>query len=189
MTSADTDPGRCARYAVRPAEPRDAPAVRDVHVQTWLSTYHGLIPEGYLEKLASSCPAWFQWSDRLTSPGSSHIFVGEETNDGVIGFCWSGPEAKQSSTYTGEIYAMYVRADHQRKGVGRTLMAAAARSLEAEGHRNLLIWVVAENPYRAFYEKHGGRPVDRQRQELEGIPLDLIGYGWNEDSFGRLTDP
>ena len=36
---------------IRPAELDDAPAIAQVHVDTWRSNYAGMIPQAYLDSL------------------------------------------------------------------------------------------------------------------------------------------
>ena len=45
---------------LRPALPRDADDIARVHVETWQSTYAGLVPTGYLARMsvARSSPQW-----------------------------------------------------------------------------------------------------------------------------------
>jgi hypothetical protein len=42
----------------------------------------------------------------------------------------------------------------------------------------LLLWVLAENLSRTFYERLGGRPVDEKTVNIGGVPLIEVAYGW-----------
>jgi hypothetical protein len=46
--------------------------------------------------------------------------------------------------------------------------------------QTMLIWVLAENPYRKFYEALGGKVVRQQGKEIGGKLLAQVGYGWEE---------
>ena len=66
-----------------------------------------------------------------------------------------------------EVYAVYVRSDLLRRGVGRALLERAVDHLRADGAADLVLWVFERNaPARAFYEALGWRP-DGARQELD----------------------
>ena len=42
-----------------------------------------------------------------------------------------------------------------------------------------MIWVLADNPARFFYERMGGRRVGERDERLWGALLHEIGYGWS----------
>ena len=80
---------------------------------------------------------------------------------------------------------MHVLADRHGEGLGRGLLAAAAE----RGHRGLMLWVMAANPARGFYEHLGGRELARRRvaigREATGaFEIDEVAYGW--DDIGAL---
>jgi FR47-like protein len=52
------------------------------------------------------------------------------------------------------------------------------RRLIQRGLRSLLIWVLAQNPSRRFYEALGGRQVREKLETRGGIQLIEIAYGW-----------
>jgi ribosomal protein S18 acetylase RimI-like enzyme len=87
------------------------------------------------------------------------------------------------TVYQGEIYVLYVLPQYQNRGIGRKLVAACVQqlvqNLEA---KSLLIWVIAENPYRKFYESLGGKPVRERTQEIGAQLIRETGYGWEEVS-------
>ena len=73
--------------SIRLAEVRDAAAIAHVHVQSWLTTYNGLVPEEYLASLneAERVPLW---KKRLTRDIS--VFVAE-IGSKIVGFAGGGP--------------------------------------------------------------------------------------------------
>ena len=83
--------------------------------------------------------------------------------------------------YRAEIYGLYVHPMFQRQGVGRALVAASARYLIENLHLDtLLIWVMAANPNRKFYEHLGGKAVREKIKEIGGQMVPEVGYGWEE---------
>jgi ribosomal protein S18 acetylase RimI-like enzyme len=73
---------------------------------------------------------------------------------------------------------IYMGPGFERRGVGRRLAGAVARRLAADGLRSVLLWALADNPYRRFYEALGGTPAFEQEITIEGQSLKEIGYGW-----------
>ena len=81
--------------------------------------------------------------------------------------------------YHGEIYVLYVLPQNQNQGIGRRLVAACVQHLIQQlAVETLLIWVIAENPYRRFYESLGGRTVREKTKEIGGKMISEVGYGW-----------
>jgi hypothetical protein len=59
------------------------------------------------------------------------------------------------------------------------LVAAAAAELQAQGCASLMLWVLAENPARAFYEWLGSQLIGQQQLQLgEGVTAVEVAYGW-----------
>lgn len=57
-------------------------------------------------------------------------------------------------------------------------MKRVVQHLKANGQNSMLVWVLEENPSRAFYEKMGGKEVDRKTLTVSGKVLTEIAYGW-----------
>jgi len=66
----------------------------------------------------------------------------------------------------------------QFRGMGRALFLAAVDSFLLRGMRSLLVWVLAANPYRRFYESLGGELVQNRSIRVGGRRLEEVGYGW-----------
>jgi hypothetical protein len=60
--------------------------------------------------------------------------------------------------------------------LGRALIAAAAAQWLSEGRQALMLWAYADNAYRKFYEKIGGKCIAHGMDE--GIPD--VAYGWQD---------
>ena len=85
------------------------------------------------------------------------------------------------AAYQGEIYVLYVLPECQHQGVGRRLVAACVGHLIHQlGVETLLIWVMAENPYRKFYESLGGRLVREKSVQVGGETILDVGFGWED---------
>jgi len=44
----------------------------------------------------------------------------------------------------------------------------------------MLVWVLAENPSRAFYDALGGIVVNSKMIEIGGRELQEVAYGWSD---------
>ena len=160
---------------IREATPEDARAIAGVHVASWRTTYRGLLRDAYLDGLDVEDHAG-RWR-RLLGSGAGDTFVALEGSD-VVGFASCGRERDQDPIYQGELYAIYLLEDRQRRGLGRRLVSSVARRLLELEYRSMLVWVLAANPARAFYEAIGGALVRSRQMELAGETQEEAGYGW-----------
>lgn len=165
---------------IRIATVHDAAAIAKVHVESWRTTYTGIVPDDFLAHLSYEQREQF-WCQVLTESGSRTIvYVAEDAQGTVIGFASGGPEHSGDPVYTGELYAIYLLEQHQGQGNGRQLVMSLIHHLWQEGRRGLLLWVLAANPARKFYERLGGQPVYEKTVTIGGVALMEVAYGWRD---------
>ena len=163
---------------IREAHAADATAIARVHVDGWRTTYAGILPTGFLASLSYE-ERERSWSRALSAAGKrSFTYVAEDEDGRVVGFASGGPEREGDSTYKGELYAIYVLAQCQRRGVGRLLTAAVVRRLVEQDIDSMLLWVLADNPSRGFYESLGARRIREKAVEVGSIDVIEVAYGW-----------
>ena len=97
-----------------------------------------------------------------------------------MGFVSGGPERSGDTLYTGELYAIYLLASYHGQGIGQQLASALVTRLIQAGMTTLLLWVLAANPARKFYERLGGQPVYEKTVTIGGLPLVEVAYGWRD---------
>lgn len=135
---------------VREAASADVDARDGGHVDSWRVTYRGLVPDDFLDGLT------YESRERQ----------------------WAAALDPSNPDYRGELYAIYIQPARQGMGAGRGLMRAVAAQLAGEGRRSLLVWVLADNPARRFYEALGGRHLRAQPIAIGDATLDEVAYGW-----------
>jgi ribosomal protein S18 acetylase RimI-like enzyme len=160
---------------IRPAENADAPAISNVYVTTWRDTYLGIVPFGYLYDMSPI--SLEQDFVKNIADGQQINYVAEDGGK-IVGFICGGDERQGDVVYNGEIYALYVLKQHQRRGVGAGLVSAFVTELNAYGIHSMLVRVLADNPYRHFYEKINGVYLQKQRRRFAGEMLETAAYGW-----------
>jgi GNAT superfamily N-acetyltransferase len=163
--------------SVRVAAVSDIEAIARVHISSWMTTYRNLMPDSVLDNL--SFERRRDWWKSVIDEHSQQVFVAEE-NDQIIGFTYFGTERENDPVYRGELYAIYLLSDHQRKGWGRLLVKATAQGLLDLGISNMLVWVLSANPARRFYEKLGGNFLRDKPVEIGGAALQESAFGWND---------
>src|SRR5574341_178751 len=165
---------------IREARPEDAPAIARVHVDSWRSTYQGIVPDEHLAALSYERREQ-GWREALSNPDNpSFVYVAEDEAGQVVGFASGGPGREGHPDYRGELYAIYLFAQSQRQGLGRRLTQAIARQLLNAGISSMLVWVLAENSSRAFYEALGGQYLSEKKITIGEKELVEVAYGWQD---------
>jgi ribosomal protein S18 acetylase RimI-like enzyme len=171
---------------IRRATRRDAAAIGRVHVETWQAAYAGLLPDTLLAAMSDvRQSAW--WSRLLSDPGEAKgVFVADDEELGVVGFGSCGPVRDPpegldgTETRVGEVYTLYVEPDFQNRGLGRRLLDALFRQLRADGCDTAVLWMLADNPTRFFYEGLGGARVGQRIDTMAGVDVEELAFAWRD---------
>jgi ribosomal protein S18 acetylase RimI-like enzyme len=168
---------------LRPATPRDVEAIARIHVDTWHATYAGIIPDAYLVSMDMGRQRRM-WQQTVRAGGSGHqVFVATLARDEVVGFTSCGPARRdmlpRRAPYDGEVYTLYVALDHQGQGHGKRLLDTCFGALRDQDKSAAIVWVLAANPARFFYEAQGGRKVAERIERFAGAELAELGFGWD----------
>jgi GNAT superfamily N-acetyltransferase len=164
--------------AIRPTIASDVPAIARINVETWKSTYRGVVPGEFLDQLEPQ-EQEIRYQKYLQLPRVIH-FVAEYEEAGIVGYVSGGPNRSTQFSFDAELYAIYLLAQHQRKKIGVALVAALADWLLKQGRRSMLVWVLADNPSRQFYEKLDGNRIGQQPLTIGGATLQEIAFGWDD---------
>ncbi len=171
---------------IRRAAKDDAAMIARVHVETWQSAYAGLLPDSMLAGMSDVRHA-AMWSQTLSDKSESRgVFVADDVDAGVVGFGSCGPVRDTpegldgTEQRVGEVYLLYVETDFQNQGVGRRLLDALFRQLRADGFDTAILWMLADNPTRFFYEGLGGQQVGERTDTFAGADVDEVAYAWRD---------
>ena len=159
---------------VRTAIPSDASGIADIHVETWRDAYAGLLPDRVLLGLSEQRHA-AQWRQHMVR---DRVKVAVDNRHGTVGFGSAGQARSGGLPYEGEIYTLYVRPDFQGRGIGGKLLIALFEALLRDGVESAMLWVLADNPARFFYEAMGGKWAAVRDENLWGVTLPERGYAW-----------
>ncbi len=168
-------------HIIRPAVPADAAGIAKVHVDSWRSTYKGLVSDELLASLSYERRAQ-GWKEILENPQSSgFVYVAENKPGEIVGFVSAGPCQADEPEFKGEVYAIYLLESFQGLGLGRKLMEAAIVELSSRGISSMLLWVLKDNlSSRRFYEALGGRYVKEKPITIGKQTLTEVAYGWKD---------
>jgi len=173
---------------VREATHSDVLAISRIHVDTWRTTYRGIVPDEHLANLsyARRANGWYKIFNHAPED-SNFTYVAEEEPGEIVGFVNGGVERTGDPVYKGELMAIYILQNHQGKGIGRCLAQALALRLHLLGINSMLVWVLGDNPACQFYAALGGSRVYEKELEIGGKPLIEVAYGWIDTKSLRCT--
>ena len=101
-----------------------------------------------------------------------------EKNGQVVGYAIAGAERTAVLPFSGELWAMYILQEYHRQGIGHLLIETVANRLAAQQHPSMIVWILADNPCRHFYESLGGTLAGEKTLEIAGKTLTEVAYGW-----------
>ncbi|HEX8998038.1 MAG TPA: GNAT family N-acetyltransferase [Ktedonobacterales bacterium] len=176
--------------SIREGRGDDASAAARIDMESWRSTYRGLVPDAVLDQLdaADTEPRMRMRLESIaagTAPALACGFVAEDERGTVVGYVFAGPCRPMRSGdlpegFDSEIYALYLAPGYEGRGIGSRLVHAAAERLREAGARSVIIWALAGNPNRGFYEALGGVMVYEQDITIGDKDLREVGFGWRE---------
>ena len=132
-----------------------------VHWKSWQESYRGIVDQGYLDRMTiSRC-------EEMASRYPENTLVAKD-GARVIGFACAG--AVNGEIDAGEVYALYVLEEYQKRGIGYALMREALSLLK--GCRVVYLWAFKENAKAiCFYERVGFRQDGTEKELVLGSPV------------------
>lgn len=163
---------------IRKATVADAEKIAEVHVESWKTTYKGLIADSYLSQLSVERRK-MHW-ERILNDSSQNevVFVALNDEGEIVGFSNGGRNRNEEFEQDGELYAIYLLQEYQEKGIGKRLFHAVVESLADAGYKSMMVWVLKGNPAIAFYKAMGGVMIG-QKEIMIGEEKHIeLAYGW-----------
>ena len=147
------------RVRIREGEPKDAPAIAEIHVRSWQAAYRGQLTDDYLDGLNVEDRLELHRRALEQPPPEYRMWVADD-GDRVVGFAVTGrSEDADANERTGELYAIYLEPERVGTGLGRTLFEHAIGDLRDRGYGVATLWVLETNVQaRRFYEAAGWAP-------------------------------
>ena len=167
-----------ARAVVRKASSADASAIAHVYVQSWRATYPGILPTPMLRRMNELAETLSWWRSLCRHDHDDVTFVAEAPDGKVVGFSSAGPERGGVRWRRAELYTLYLLEVYHRRGFGTALVGACAAKMAERGAGSLVVWVLAENPARRFYEALGGQRNGSKTIRVGGRQVPEVAYLW-----------
>ena len=164
---------------IRPATLDDAQAIAQIHMDSWRSTYRGLVSDDFLDGLRLE-DRTARWEQRLTDAHTREFaYVVEDEAGQVVGFGSGALNTADHSDYHSELRALHITQLYQGQGLGRRLTSYVARHLHEMGIDEMIVWVLSGNDRACrFYERLGGVYVTDRVEDFAGGSIPEVAYGW-----------
>jgi GNAT superfamily N-acetyltransferase len=165
---------------LRSARATDVPTLARVRTDSWRAAYRGIIPPRELARCTLSDNAGRMQRAVANRRDGRGVLVAENERGGVVGYVWYGPQVDRALRFSGEIYELYIHPRWQRCGAGTQLLSAAIWRLVDRELNPVMLWVLAENDARFFYEATGGVEVARRGIVIGSRRLTKLAFGWRD---------
>ncbi|WP_074435717.1 GNAT family N-acetyltransferase [Oceanobacillus jeddahense] len=152
-----------------------------VNVESWQTTYRGLMSETVLRNLSVKDKKE-KW-ENIIRAGNSTTFVAVDEEETVVGYL--NMFIKKSAV--GEVTAIYLLKNWQGKGIGKALLLKCFQRFLEQSIHTIQVGVLVGNDSRLFYERMGAELVEEKGIQIDGNVLDLLVYEWKDISENVLA--
>lgn len=171
--------------SIRKATKDDIAELAEIHVDGWHGGYKGIVDQDYINSktIDERIKSWTEIFEQNDS--ETLIAVRGEKGVGFISYgALRTPPAGMSKIrplYSSEIYAIYIKQEFYRHGMGRQLFKKAVENLMAQKHHSMCLWVLDKNKRaRSFYDALGGQRIGKKMIEIGPSKVKELCYGWRD---------
>lgn len=150
---------------IRKAIQADASGIAAVHVESWQTTYKGIIPQHFLDEL--SVEKRIKLWNRNLENRENMIFVAEDSS-GIIGFITGGKREENTEVGAADLTSLYLLDACHGQGIGRKLVDQLMDDFKKQGYKKVYVDVLADNDTRYFYMYLGADYVRTVKARIGG---------------------
>lgn len=164
-------------YSVRQATILDVAGIAKVHVDSWRTTYKGIMRQDFLDNLTYSSREAL-WQRSIESEGNV-ILVAVNEEEQIVGFT-SGSKTQEGEypNYDADVTAIYLFQGEQGKGIGKAMLHQLFAEFKKLNYSSSIVKVLEDNSSCRFYEAMGAEFIDSNTIQIGGKKLELLTYGW-----------
>lgn len=163
---------------IRKANLNDVKGIAKVHVESWRTTYKGLMPQPYLDALSTEKREEI-WVNNLSN-SDYDVFVAENDQGEIIGFTSAGKRETTHETDTTDLTTLYLLEPYHGQSIGKSLLKAVVEAIKERGFKKINVEVIHENKTRLFYEKYGAQYKKTVKISVYRQPIDEDIYVWTD---------
>lgn len=170
---------------IRLATLRDAEGIAHVSVNSWKTTYKGMISDAFLNQLSVE-KRKENWESALHHLQENDATYVAEEHGTIRGFIKGGTSREVDMAYDAEVYAIYLLEEEQGKGYGTLLFNRLVETLKSNKLNSLMVWVLERNPSIDFYKRLGGQYITKKEIKIGDNIVTEVALGWKDLSiFGH----
>lgn len=162
---------------IRRAQLDDAAGIAKVHVDSWRTTYKGIIPDDFLNNLTYEDRTEL-WKRNIVNEENYIVVAMNEINQ-IIGFGTAGKKQDNNEDNTGNLTSIYLLEDYQGEGIGKKLLKELFKHFQQLNYEKVFVEVLEENKTRYFYEYYGAKLVQTLQIKIGEKILNELIYEWN----------
>lgn len=170
---------------IRDATKDDITDIATIHVAGWQGAYGGIVDQAYLDSMTIESRIE-QWTNHFNA-GETNAKIALVSGN-VAGFVDCGSlktpppgTSKIRPLYSSEIYALYLKPEFFRQGVGTALIKNAAADLKEKKHQSMCLWVLKDNKRAcSFYDAMGAQRIGKKMIEIGPTKAKEVCYGWRD---------
>ncbi|MDX0298012.1 GNAT family N-acetyltransferase [Sinorhizobium meliloti] len=166
---------------IRRAVGDDLPDIARVVVDSWRSTFAGILPAAFLDGMSYDHQQ--QRHERMLARADVIYYVTVHPVEGIIGFASGGPTRHGGFPQQNEVYAIYLLPAYQRQNLGSLLFRNVVSDLKSSGRAGLAVFALSSNPNRDFYKRFGGRETAAPPIAIGDLTVDQTAYVWEDIAF------
>lgn len=169
---------------IRKAAMEDAAGIAKVHVDSWRTTYKGIIPDDFLSKLSyeQRTKLW----DRIIPEEGNYVVVAEASEGRIIGFASGSKRDTNTVPNSSDLTSIYLLEEYQGQGIGKQILKHIFLHFKSLGYQKIFVDVLADNKTRHFYEYYGAKLFNKTQINIGGKDLDELIYEW--DNIGEVLE-
>lgn len=162
---------------IRTANLDDAQGIAKVHVDSWKTTYKGIIPNDFLNNLSyeQRTELW----EKNIARADNYVVIAENNEGQIIGFADAWKREDNVTENSGDLTSIYLLEKYQGNGIGKKLFKELFNHFKQMGYEKVFVEVLEENKTRFFYEYYGAKLVKTVQIKIGGKILQELIYEWN----------
>ena len=164
---------------VREVQDKDIIDIAQISIDVWRTTYKGLIPDSYLNNLSLDKRKRLATDVLEDNEMNRFMYVLENGSGKVIGFARANIETNQEGENIGELGAIYILKDYQRRGLGKLLVKNVFKKFLNLKIDRVKVWVLEGNPSIGFYEAMGAVLSNQRLAKLGTVDIIEKEYLWH----------
>lgn len=160
---------------IRKATINDAEGIAKVHVDSWRTTYKGIIPDDFLSKLSYK-KRTDVWIKNIENE-DNFVVLAENPEGQIVGFADCGK--RETVPNSGDLTSIYILKEYHGRGLGKELLRQLFLHFKFLGYQNIFVNVLEDNKTRYFYEHYGAKLCDSTQIIIGGKVLNELIYKWD----------